>query len=180
MSEQAVSASSATLTADWLEVARRAHSRRTRRLLMTVALTPLMALGALGMVVILRWATRETEWWAVMPVAIHALAILLALGAPSRGRLNSEVASFRRFLARHFADRAARVHALLRAVLVESTALFLWPFLVSLAAGTSPRWGVEFTAAVSALLVLWPAARIARAQQAESGRLARVRHDGVV
>ena len=162
-----------TLAREWMEVATRARARHARRVLVTSGLVLLMALGVAQLGAILAWAARTTTWWALVPVGLHALGIVLAIGWRGRSgtSLLAPVQRFKGHLARRLADRAERLRALRTVVMLESALLFVWPLVRFVASGDTPRWGVTFTTAVCSLAILWPLQRITDAQRAESRRL---------
>lgn len=157
----------------WIDAAGRARARRIRRVVRWLVAAPFMAMGAMQMGAIYHWATRTATWWALVPLGLHMLAIALAFGlpvAPAKA-LTVGVRGFRQSLMNGFGDRAARLRALKDTVLLEVALLFAWPLVTTAFAGGTLRWGVGFTIACCALLVLWPLQRVAEAQRAESERL---------
>ncbi|MBC7897693.1 MAG: hypothetical protein H7066_19905 [Cytophagaceae bacterium] len=134
---------------------------------------PVIVLGAMQMGAIYHWATRTATWWALVPLALHALAIALAVGLPvvTRSSRRKDLRGFRAALVTGFGDRASRLHALKDTVLLEVALLFAWPLATTALAGGVLRWGVGFTIAVCALAVIWPLQRIADAQRSEGERL---------
>ena len=176
MSDSTMTPGADAVVREWADVATRARARYVRRVLVTSLLVLVMALGALQFGAILLWAVRTMTWWALAPAGLHAFAILLAVGLPSRAgtSLDASVQSFKRQLAERFGDRAARLRALRSALLIESALLFAWPLVRFLATGDTPRWGVTFTTAICSLAILWPLQRITDAQRAESERLLRM------
>lgn len=162
---------SATVQA-WSQAARRARTRRTRRWVRVALLAPIAVLSAAWIGMILWWAVRGAVWWALVPMLAHVGAILLALGWPTQPSLAATAPQD--FTARIVAtvhDRLARLRALRQALLVEWALLFALPLVQYLVAAQPVRWGITFTAALSALCVVWPLECIARAQREEGARL---------
>lgn len=157
----------------WIDAAGRARARRARRVVGYALAIPVMALGAMQMGAIYQWATRTATWWALVPLTLHALAIVLAVGLPvvSGASLAKDVRGFRATMVSGFGDRVARLRALKDTVLLEVALLFAWPLVATAFTGGVLRWGVGFTIAVCSLAVLWPLQRIAAAQCDESERL---------
>jgi hypothetical protein len=180
MSDSTMTPSADGVVREWADVATRARARYVRRVLVTSVLVLVMGLGAVQFGAILLWAFRTTTWWALAPAGLHALAILLAVGLPSRAgmSLDANVQSFKRQVAERFGDRAARLRALRMALVIEGALLFALPLVRFLATGDTPRWGVTFTTAVCSLAILWPLQRITDAQRAETERLIVIPSDG--
>ena len=157
----------------WIDAAGRARARRVRRIVRYVIALPFVGLGAMQMGAIFQWATRTATWWALVPLALHAIAIALAVGLPvvSRASRGTDLRGFRTTLVSGFGDRASRLRALKDTVLLEVALLFAWPLLRSAVNGGVLQWGVGFTISACALAVIWPLQRIAEAQRAESERL---------
>lgn len=173
MSDRTIPPPADALAREWMHVATRARARHTRRVLVTWALVLLMLAGVTQLGAILLWAARTTTWWALAPVALHALGILLAVGWPARSgtSLLAPARGFKAHMAERLSDRVERLRALRTVVLLECGLLFVWPLVRFVVTGATPRWGVTFTTAVCSLAILWPLQRIAHAQRAESRRL---------
>ena len=173
MSDSTIHSGPDALAREWMDVAARARARHLRRMLVTSTLVLVMVLGVVQFGAILLWAARTTTWWALAPVGLHALGLLLAIGWPTHAgaSLLGPVQGFKGHVARRLGDRAERLRALRTVVMLESALLFAWPLLRYVFSGDTPRWGVTFTTAICSLAILWPLQRITDAQRVESRRL---------
>ena len=93
------------------------------------------------------------------------------MGLPVRHTPAPERSPWFRQLFKAYADRSDRLQALGSILLLEVALLFLYPPLMTLAAGHLLRWPAEFVVAVAASMVVWPLQRIAVSQRAEAARL---------
>jgi MFS family permease len=159
------------LTTRWVRAAERAPRAAFRQCAIRVAFTIPAILGALHLCNLALWGWRSGQGGLIAFVGVHVLAVCLAVGLPVGHTPAPERSSWFRRLFKAYADRADRLRALGRVLLLEVALLFLYPPLMTLMAGNLLRWPAEFVVAVAACMVVWPLQRIAASQRAEASRL---------
>ena len=159
------------LATRWARAAERAPKVALRQWVLRVVFTIPAILGALHLCNLALWGWRSGQAGLIAFVGVHVLAVCLAVGLPVRHTPAAELSPWYRRLFRAYADRADRLRALGRVLLLEVALLFLYPPLMTLAAGHLLRWPAEFVVAVAASMVVWPLQRIAASQRSEASRL---------
>jgi hypothetical protein len=159
------------LATRWTRVAERAPGIAVRQWIARTLLALVAIVGALNLLGLTRWGWRSSQAGLVVLIAVHVIALVIAIGLPlRRDVLAAPERSMARVL-RGYGDRADRLRALAIVMTIELGVRFALPPVMTLVAGNLLRWPAEFVVTGAACLVVWPLQRIAASQRAETERL---------
>jgi hypothetical protein len=159
------------LATRWVRVAERAPGMVVRQAAGRVMLALVAIIGTLYLVNLGLWGWRAGQARLIVLIAVHVLALALALGLPVRpDALAAHEHSLARPL-RGYGDRADRLRALAIAMSLELGVRFALPPILTLVTGSQLRWPASFVVAGAACFVVWPLQRLAASQRAEVNRL---------
>lgn len=158
----------------WVRAAERAPGIAVRQWIVRSLLAFVAIVGALDLVGLTRWGWRSGQAGLIVLIAVHVLAIVIAVGLPLRHDTLGAPERSLRLVLRGFGDRADRLRALAIVMTLELGVRFALPPLMTLVVGDKLRWPAGFVVAAAACLVVWPLQRIAASQRAEAERLDRL------